>query len=162
VTDYQHFVLQTLRDEILYFNQQQLVIVVVVTLSILGLYVVSHHSQWRNCARLIPVMIISGLAAIGRADLLMHRAGAYVAGVECSLAQPVSGQLMWEAFKSSSNATSWLPAFDLAALTLWAYLLVWAELQVWRDSRGGDRWFVLGTAVAAVLAGASILVAAAI
>src|SRR6266536_1599088 len=96
--------IESLRHEIARFGAQQFGITVLVTIIAAGLYVVGHGERYRGCIRAIPVLIGSGLWAIGRADLLMHRAAGYMvrkggAGAE------------WEAFKSQLASTHLLPLY---------------------------------------------------
>ena len=68
----------SLRDEIAFFNAQQFIVALVITIVAVALYVLAHLERLAAVVRLIPIVVISGLFSLGRADLLMHRAGAYV------------------------------------------------------------------------------------
>ena len=153
MTEYQHIMFRSLRDEIAFFNQQQLMILLFVTAIATALYVIAHHEKFRDCAQLIPFVIISGLFALGRADLLMHRAGAFIANFESTLSS--SG---WESFKNAQLATSVLPLYDILGLTIWIYEFWWAETQMFRRLVGRHRnVYILTTAGLAVLGASSIV-----
>jgi hypothetical protein len=146
--DYQRVMLQSLRDEIAFFNAQQFVIVLFITAVLVTLYIAAQHERFAGCAGAIPVAIIAGTFALGRADLLMHRAGAYVRTLEQSL--PAQG---WESFKMALPATRLLPLYDILGLSLLLYLLAWAECEAARQLTGRARTVYLATTVALVIAG---------
>jgi hypothetical protein len=151
MTEYQQFMVESLRQEIAAFSLQQFLLVMFVSAVGVWLYVLAHDERHTACARLIPVVIISGLFAVGRTDLLMHRAGAYVLTLEQS-----SG---WETFKADQIATKLLPVYDVLALSLWLYLFVWAEIRVWQHaSEVRERRLYLATTIALTGLGAVSIV----
>ena len=143
----------SLRDEIAFFIAQQFIVALVITVVAVALYVLAHLERLAPVVRLIPIVVISGLFSLGRADLLMHRAGAYVMRME----PQVGG---WESFKNSLAATRLLPLYDVFALTVWVYLFVWSERRVW-DSRSNDRGlYVASTVLLAIIGVVSIAMGA--
>ena len=156
MNDYQSLILQSLRQEIAFFNAQIFWIGLFTTAVVVGLYLCALHPLFKYSGRLIPFAIASGLFAIGRADLLMHRAGAYTREIEATL-----GLGSWEAFKTSHAATRVLPFYDVLALTLWAYLLIWSERQACQQLAGNRRrFYVAGTLILVLLGAISIVYAA--
>src|SRR5581483_8586317 len=101
MNQYEGIMLQSLREEILSFISEEFVLSLLVTILVVVLYIVAIHEQFKRCSRLIPIVIISGLFGIGRADLLMHRAGTYIASFE---AQNIRTDAAWETFKSAQAA----------------------------------------------------------
>jgi hypothetical protein len=155
---YQLLMVQSLREEIAFFNLQQFALVLFITLFAVFIYVVAHHERFAPCSRLIPIVIISGLFAIGRADMLMHRAGAYIAVMDHDVPSTA-----WEAYKNEQLATKLLPLYDLFGLSVWVYLFVWAEVQAWRTlGKPRSVVYMAVTAALAVLGAASIVIGASV
>jgi hypothetical protein len=153
MSEYDALMLQSLRAEITFFNVQIFCMVVLVTIVTVALYVLAHRGSFHHCAQLIPFVLASGLFGIGRADLLMHRAGAYVRQLE---ARSPAG-MGWEAFKAGQSATALLPLYDIPSLTLWSYLLIWSEREAWRQrAHPGRLWFALARLILIGLGALSI------
>jgi hypothetical protein len=146
--NYQRLMLQSLREELAFFNMQQFVIVLFITALLTALFVASQHERLEACARVIPIAVIGGLFALGRADLLMHRAGIYARTIEQSLSDQG-----WESFKMALPATRLLPLYDVFGLSLWLYLLAWAERQAMHQLKGRTRTVYLTATLALVVAG---------
>lgn len=154
MTPYELEMLRSLREEIAFFGWSQLAICISVTALLIAVFIVSHHTQFRRSALIVPFLIASALFAVGRTDLLMHRAAAYIRTLEASdLARPG-----WEEFKSTLVQTKLLPLYDLLALSAWCVLLVWS----YRRSRElldkrRSRMFIWSTAALVALSVSSIV-----
>jgi hypothetical protein len=121
----------SLREEIRLYAKEQLVIVVfAITVAIaLSLYARRVNAPWPSILQV--TVLVSATFAIARTDLLMHRAGAYIARVEqTAQATPDGGG--WERFKSDHPATRLLPAYDALSLLIVVVLLIDGERRAWR------------------------------
>jgi hypothetical protein len=127
----QQIVLASLRQEILQQGAQQLSISLFSIGAALLLAVLCRSATYAGAAPLIPLILISGAFAIGRSDLLMHRAGAYIAHLEAaqSAAATLAG---WESFKTSHTATAWLPVYDVFSVLLVFWLFADGQRLAWR------------------------------
>jgi hypothetical protein len=136
--------LQSLRTEIASFNQERLVLSIAITMLIVILYLGAHDQRFAKTALVIPILIGSGFVSIGRTDLLMHRAGAFVRQMEPPIANGIQG---WESYKQRRSETRVLPAYDVLALGAWLYILVWAERRAWSLLADSQRLWYLATTI---------------
>jgi len=146
--------LGSLREEIAFFNLVQLLVVILVTTLAVAVYLAAHHERFSRAALFVPFLIASGLFAVGRADLLMHRAGSYVAALE----QKSEGTLGWESVKLHLTQTKVLPIYDALGLSAWIFLLIWSEREAKQILNPRARTaFVIGTLALVALGGLSIV-----
>lgn len=154
MTPYELEMLRSLREEIAFFGLSQLLITLSMTILLVLIFVACQHDRFRSASLIVPFLVASALFAVGRTDLLMHRAAAYIRTLE----QLNGGRLGWEHFKTGLVQTQILPVYDVLALSVWGFVLIWAYRSALTllDSVQYRR-FVWGTSVLIVMSVVSIV-----